>query len=99
MRGLWTCFLGNFLGFGVKWPKGENLWAVVTGGTDGIGLEYAKQLAAKGFSLMIISRNEDKLKAVAKSIEEQYSVCKEVCINYSNFYSKKLKIIINIKKI
>jgi short-subunit dehydrogenase len=82
MRGLWICFLGNFLGFGFKWPKDENLWAVITRGTDSMGLEYAKQLADKGFLLMIISRNEDKLKAVAKSIEEQYSVCKEVCINY-----------------
>ncbi len=42
-------FLGNFLDFGVKWPKGDNLWAVITGGTDGIGLEYAKELVAKGF--------------------------------------------------
>jgi 17beta-estradiol 17-dehydrogenase / very-long-chain 3-oxoacyl-CoA reductase len=84
-RGFWTCFLGHFLGFGVKWPKGDNLWAVITGGTDGIGLEYTKQLAAKGFSLMIISRTENKLKTVAQSIKEQYSQCKEVFIILLNF--------------
>jgi short-subunit dehydrogenase len=61
--------LGNFLDFSVKWLKDDNLWSVVTGGTDGISLECSKQLAAKGFSLMIISRNEDKLKAVGKSIK------------------------------
>jgi 17beta-estradiol 17-dehydrogenase / very-long-chain 3-oxoacyl-CoA reductase len=86
LRGLWSCFLGHILGFGVKWPEGDNVWAVITGGTDGIGLEYAKQLAAKGFSLMIISRNEDKLKAVAKSIKEQYNGCKEVRIITQNIY-------------
>lgn len=36
-------------------------WAVVTGGTDGIGLAIAKELAKRGHSIIIVSRNEDKL--------------------------------------
>ncbi|CAL1594835.1 unnamed protein product [Knipowitschia caucasica] len=49
-------------------------WAVVTGATDGIGKSYAEELARRGFALMLISRSQDKLDDVAKSIEEQYNV-------------------------
>src|SRR5437879_13918175 len=64
LKGLWTCYLGHALGFGVKWQPGENVWAIVTGATDGIGLEYARQLAAIGYNIFIISRSEEKLKKV-----------------------------------
>lgn len=37
-------------------------WAVVTGGSDGIGLEMAKKLAREGFSICLVARNEDKMK-------------------------------------
>ena len=33
-------------------------WAVVTGGSDGMGLAIAKNLAAQGFNICIVSRNE-----------------------------------------
>uniref|UniRef100_A0AC35TTX0 Estradiol 17-beta-dehydrogenase 12 n=1 Tax=Rhabditophanes sp. KR3021 TaxID=114890 RepID=A0AC35TTX0_9BILA len=46
-------------------------YAVVTGSTDGIGREYAVQLANKGFNLVLISRSEDKLAAVKKEISEK----------------------------
>ncbi|XP_069043387.1 17-beta-hydroxysteroid dehydrogenase type 3 isoform X3 [Lepisosteus oculatus] len=45
-------------------------WAVVTGGSDGIGRAYATELAKHGMNIVIISRTEDKLKKVAKEIEE-----------------------------
>ena len=43
-------------------------WAIITGGTDGIGLAYAKQLAASGFDICIIARNPSKLSAKAMEI-------------------------------
>uniref|UniRef100_A0AAY4AYX5 3-ketoacyl-CoA reductase n=1 Tax=Denticeps clupeoides TaxID=299321 RepID=A0AAY4AYX5_9TELE len=49
-------------------------WAVVTGATDGIGKSYAEELARRGFSMMLISRSQDKLDDVAKSLESQYNV-------------------------
>ena len=36
-------------------------YALVTGGTDGIGLSYCYELASRGFNLIIISRNIEKL--------------------------------------
>jgi 17beta-estradiol 17-dehydrogenase / very-long-chain 3-oxoacyl-CoA reductase len=47
-------------------PKGS--WAVVTGSTDGIGKAFAMELASRGFNLVLISRNIDKLNATAKEL-------------------------------
>lgn len=41
---------------------------MITGCTDGIGLEYAKQLAKHGLNIVLISRTESKLSAIAKEI-------------------------------
>lgn len=47
---------------------------MVTGSTDGIGKAYAKELAKRDFYLVLIARNEEKLKNVAKEIQEVYPV-------------------------
>lgn len=52
-----------------KRPTGYGSWAVVTGATDGIGKEYAKELARKGLNVLIISRSADKLKDTKSEIE------------------------------
>lgn len=41
---------------------------VVTGATDGIGKEFAFQLAKAGFNILLVSRAETKLNAVAEEI-------------------------------
>lgn len=43
-------------------------WAAITGASDGIGKEYAKELARQGINVVLIARNEEKLKAVVKEI-------------------------------
>uniref|UniRef100_A0A8C5LPH3 3-ketoacyl-CoA reductase n=1 Tax=Leptobrachium leishanense TaxID=445787 RepID=A0A8C5LPH3_9ANUR len=45
-------------------------WAVVTGAGDGIGKEYAIELAKRGMNIVMISRTLEKMNAVAKEIEE-----------------------------
>uniref|UniRef100_A0AC35THP8 Estradiol 17-beta-dehydrogenase 12 n=1 Tax=Rhabditophanes sp. KR3021 TaxID=114890 RepID=A0AC35THP8_9BILA len=45
-------------------------YAVVTGATDGIGKQFATQLAQKGFGVVLVSRSEEKLGSVKKEIEE-----------------------------
>ena len=45
-------------------------WAVVTGASDGIGKEFAIQLAKKGFSIVLISRSRDKLLEVQSLIRQ-----------------------------
>lgn len=54
-----------------RWGAGggaEQRWAVVTGCTDGIGKEYALQLADKGYAVLLVARSADKLKAVAAEV-------------------------------
>jgi len=60
----------NLSKFGAK----RGAWAVVTGATDGIGREFAAQLAKEGFNLLIASRNADKLKVVAEEFESKFRV-------------------------
>lgn len=45
---------------------------VVTGATDGIGKEFALQLAKKKFNVFLISRTASKLEAAAKDICKFY---------------------------
>lgn len=42
-------------------PSSTPTYAVITGASDGIGKEYALQLARKGFSLILVSRTQKKL--------------------------------------
>jgi len=43
--------------------KGE--WAVITGASEGIGRDYALQLAKAGFNLILVSRTTANLERVA----------------------------------
>ncbi|TRY54835.1 hypothetical protein DNTS_001800 [Danionella cerebrum] len=65
---IWVLGNGNLLS-----PK-LGKWAVVTGATDGIGKSYAEELARRGFSMMLISRSQEKLDDVARSLESTYNV-------------------------
>ncbi|CAI5755745.1 unnamed protein product [Candida verbasci] len=53
---------------------GNGKWAVVTGASDGIGKEYALQLAKKGYSIVLVSRTQSKLEIVAQEISSQFKV-------------------------
>lgn len=52
--------------------RGAGSWALVTGATDGIGREFALQLAAKGFNMVLVSRTAEKLASLGRDIEQAY---------------------------
>ena len=47
------------------------LKAIVTGASEGIGREFAKQLAKKGYQLTVVARNEERLRSIIKEIGGQ----------------------------
>ncbi|CAG9859567.1 unnamed protein product [Phyllotreta striolata] len=49
-------------------------WALITGSTDGIGKAYACELAKRGINVVLVSRNEERLKKTAEEIETKYMV-------------------------
>ncbi|KAI8139359.1 hypothetical protein BJV82DRAFT_521873 [Fennellomyces sp. T-0311] len=57
-----------------KFGAGSGAWAVVTGATDGIGKEFAEQLAKNKFNVLFISRTQSKLDAIAKEVGDKYGV-------------------------
>jgi uncharacterized protein len=49
-------------------------WSLITGGSDGIGRDFSRQLASLGQNIIIVGRNENKLKNIKTEIEKQYKV-------------------------
>ena len=70
---------------------GPNTWAIVTGGSSGIGLAYAKLLAKAGFNLILIARNPEKLEEKKQEIlkEKVPASCaiETVCFDFCKPYT------------
>src|SRR5689334_489596 len=54
--------------------------ALVTGPTAGIGLEFARQLAAAGHDLVLVARNEARLGEVSLQLHQEFGARCEVLV-------------------
>ncbi|CDW81695.1 short chain dehydrogenase reductase family protein [Stylonychia lemnae] len=68
---------------------GKGSWAVVTGGTDGIGLEMAKELSRLGFNIINVARDSKKLKDSEVEIKKTNSTTQIRSIMFD--FSKTIK--------
>lgn len=57
--------------------KKTNGYVLITGGTQGIGLELAKCFAKDKFNLVLVARNEDELSRTAKELTSTYKISVE----------------------
>lgn len=54
--------------------------ALITGASNGIGMEFAKLHAAKKGNLVLVARSEDRLESLKASLETQYDVSVAVLV-------------------
>lgn len=67
----------------LKWEKPGK--ALITGASAGIGKCYAKELAGKGFNLILVARRVDRLRKLALELETNYSIhCDIISVDLSN---------------
>lgn len=55
-----------------------NTYTLITGGTEGIGLELAQLFAIDKHNLIIVARNKDKLEDIKVKFENKYKIIVEI---------------------
>ena len=58
----------------MKLKEARGHWALVTGASAGIGLEFCRQLAKAGMNIVMVARRERNLSSLANEIKDQFSV-------------------------
>jgi short-subunit dehydrogenase len=72
-------------------------YALVAGGSDGLGYAFAEAIARRGLNLVLIARVEDRLKAAAARLKETYDIdVISIAVDMAD-YENVRKLIITLK--
>ena len=52
----------------------NNAYALITGGSSGIGFEIAKDLAGRGYNILLVSRNEQNLQDCCNQLSDEFDI-------------------------
>lgn len=52
--------------------------ALITGASAGLGIEFARQLAARGLDLVLVARREERLQEIARELRAEHGVAVHV---------------------
>lgn len=52
----------------------DDSWALVTGASDGIGVHFCRELAGRGYNLVLVARREDRLREVGAELNAAFGV-------------------------
>jgi len=63
-------YLSTFIPRDLAARYGQDSWVVITGGSDGIGKGFSEEFARKGFNIVLIARNIQKLEKVSEELHK-----------------------------
>ena len=74
----------------------SNRYTLITGGTEGIGLQLARLFAIDNHNLIIVARNQDKLEDIKIKFEKEYKIIVQIiqidlCVD--KFCEKIIKVV------
>ena len=62
------------VGIAARFAEAYGPYAMVAGGSDGLGAAFAEALSRRGLNLVLLARQEDRLTATAARLRESYDV-------------------------
>jgi len=58
----------------IKFIEKYGPYALIAGGSDGLGYAFAEAIARRGLNLVLIARQKERLEAAAKQLEKDYKI-------------------------
>ncbi|RPI86262.1 MAG: SDR family NAD(P)-dependent oxidoreductase, partial [Planctomycetaceae bacterium] len=55
-------------------------WALITGGSSGIGAEFARQLASRGMHVILVARREQRMRELADELQVAHGTRCEIIV-------------------